>query len=235
MMDGIKARRKSRRSQCPKETTPVKKKGKLNVNSALSVDAPRVPKDVKFESPERELYDLISMFQSMVESAACRVVRFCEMQRKLVARQMQAQLSQDTVVEGVFAELREALTQELDGLRHELCDFSLIPRPEVGLHLMMRVSLKDIAQRTECYGEELEERTFQSASQIIFVWNEMVRLCDLSDLPPVTFSPDASDLLAAAASQMVPSEERLKSIIVAGATCVSLLKDFCKDRGIETR
>ncbi len=140
---------------------------------------------------------------------------------------------------GAFEEQQAALLEETNRLRELLAYLaanSTSPKPEEALRLMM--ALKDCAGGSDDYKDARYRAgadPFLIAAQIMFAWNQLLRLCDLDDLSAPVFSSDTPDLVVAAAARAVPSEERIKSIIAAGATTISLLKVFCSYRGIATR
>ncbi len=214
---------------------PAKKMERTNLRLATS------KKSDDLELAKRDLYDLVSLLQSTFEDIARRAFICFDHRPGLIAGQRENLLCQDSrACPGTFEEQQAALLEEMNRLR-ELLSYlagirSTSPKPEEALRLMM--ILKDCSRESDDHEHDPHwdgADPFQIAAQIMFVWNQLLRLCDLDDLSAPVFSSDTPDLVAGAAARAVPSERRIESIVAAGTTTISLLKLFCDYRGIETR
>ena len=218
------------------EVTTVKKNETGKVKLAL---APRpTPKHNELDSARRGIYDAISLLQSTIEEVASEAFIFYDSSRTLSAKRRNALLDQEScATAGLFEERQCAVLEGAEQLRGRLSDIVDLSEMKEALSFIMtlrdcaRSDSKDRRNRAHRKGDD----AFLIAAQIMFVWSKLLRLCDLDDLPALAFSADSPDLVAAAATLTVPTEDRMNEILACGTTCVALLKDFCGYRGIETR
>jgi hypothetical protein len=190
------------------------------------------------ENARQELRNAIDTVWGFTEQIAL-TGHFCHsLRRELTAAQRQANLSRGgSPAPGIFEKQQLAMLEATERLRETLSDIGTYPKQSEVLKLMMALC----EERRE---EELDPRVghplwnqakdgFEIAGKIMAELDKLSRLSELTDLPR-TILADAPDLVAAASTGVIPSEERISSIVATGATCVSLLKEFCNYRGIRT-
>jgi hypothetical protein len=201
---------------------------------SVKINRRELAKARKSLASERELSETISSLQSLVESAASTARIYFDLGRELVAKHRRALLDQECGWRaGTFEEQQGALLEEHQELREILLNFADFRLPTAALREIMALRNLEPSHgmsnrlRPQC------EDAVRTAAQVMFTWGELMRLCDSDALPPMPFQSDAPDLVAAAASQAVPSEQRINQIVAAGTTCIALMKEFCARRGIE--
>jgi len=184
----------------------------------------------------REMYDLISRLQGVVEKVASNARVLSDLRRELASEHRYCLLMKDCAAQGIFEERQAALIEGVERLREDL---SYLVEPSHAIQaLSLMMTLMDCTSKdpdSEIVAESFGANAFRIAAQAVFACTQLSRLCDLDTLPLAAVSPDAPDPVAASASQAMPPEDRMNEIVAAGATCVALLKEFCSHRGIETR
>lgn len=192
----------------------------------------------KSDAAKSDLCGAITTLRSLVDQVAIGGHVCHRLRRELTAGQRQVMLDMGGIApSGKFEEPQLALLEETERLRDVLSDLAIFPESTKALHLMMvlRAEGKD-QEHDPDLGWGLWHKSkdaCRAIADLMFEWGKLSRFCELSDLPRAMLT-DAPDLVAAAAAQVIPSEERINSIVATGTTCVALLNDFCNYRGIST-
>jgi hypothetical protein len=192
----------------------------------------------KADEAKSDLRGAITTLRGLVDQVASGGHVCHRLRRELTAGQRQAMLDTGGIApSGTFEARQLALLEETERLREALSDLITYPESTKVLHLMgfLRGEGKEQEHDPELgWGlRHKAEDACRMMADVMFEWGKLSRLCELSDLPRGMLT-DAPDLVAAAAAQVIPSEERINSIVATGTTCVSLLNDFCNYRGIPT-